>query len=128
MHRKVYIAGPISSGPLSVNVGVACAAAKQLLHKGYAVYVPHLFTILDCQKITHDNEDEFRVVGKKETSIPYGKLLNQDLAWIQTCDALYVCSHRESVGTRVEIEFAVKHKIPVFDCIDTLHKHFQEKK
>ena len=100
--KRVYVAGPYSTGDVAVNVRNAYAAASRLADAGLAPFVPHH---------TH-----FWHLLFPRT---YQEWLSLDLAFLRCCDALLRLPG-ESFGADTEVREARSLSIPVFDDLDTL--------
>jgi len=98
--KIVYIAGPYRSDTeygVKLNIERAEAVALKYWKAGYAVFCPH------------KNSAFMGGACPDETWLEGG------LAILARCDALVVMPDwKESSGTIREIEFAEKHRIPVF--------------
>jgi hypothetical protein len=99
---RVYVAGPISKGPLERNIRRALDAANLLMHNGFHPYVPHLCCFFD---ITHPH--------------PYERWMELGFAYISACEAVFRLEG-ESTGADRECEFAEAFGIPVFYNIHDL--------
>src|SRR5437762_10965938 len=100
--KRVYVAGPYSSGDVAANVRNAYAAATRLADEGFAPFVPHH---------THFWHMLF--------PRPYEDWLRLDLAFLPCCDAVLRLPG-ESVGADGEVEAARSRGIPIFTDIDSL--------
>jgi len=99
---RVYIAGPISKGPLERNIRRAFDAANILMMNGFHPYVPHFCCFMD---ITHPH--------------PYERWMTLGFAFISTCEAVFRLDG-ESTGADRECDFAIAIGIPVFNSIESL--------
>jgi len=99
---RVYVAGPISKGPLERNIRRALDAANVLMHNGFHPYTPHLHCFMD---ITHPHE--------------YERWMTLGFAFIPACEAVFRLDG-ESSGADRECEFAAAIGIPVFNSIESL--------
>lgn len=106
---RVYVAGPISKGPLERNIRRALDAANELMLNDFHPYVPHLCCFFD---ITHPHD--------------YERWMALGFAFIPACAAVYRISG-ESEGADRECEFAIAIGIPVFNNIHDL-KCYREQK
>lgn len=110
----VYIAGPIVKGDLRANIRQACDAAKQLMHVGIPVIVPHLSCYI---------RQVYAGDGCLPEAIPAGTTLadwyGMDLVILRRCSALLRLPG-EGVGSDGEVAEARKHLIPVFFTIPEL--------
>ena len=86
--KHVYVAGPMSKGPLIDHVRHALAAADRIIAAGGAPYLPQL-------SVFHE------LVSPHE----YETWLELDFAWIERCDALLRLAG-ESMGADREVKHA----------------------
>ncbi len=100
--RRVYVAGPYSTGDTLVNVRRAIDAAEELLGYGFMPYIPHL-NHLWHELYPHDWEE----------------WLALDKEWLLLCDAV-VRLPGDSRGADTECEWAKEAGIPVFGTISDL--------
>jgi len=105
----IYVAGPISRGPLRANVEQACAAGIRLMKAGLSVHVPHL-TCFMGQVYTADG-------GAVPEVLPAGTAIEDwygmSLTEVRRCDAVLRLPG-ESTGADLEVAEAVSHGRPVF--------------
>ena len=107
--KRIYIAGPYSSGDTIQNVRTAVLAGDKVAKAGYYPFIPHLthFWHFICP-----HEYEF--------------WLDQDIAWLLTCDYL-VRLPGESSGADKEVIVAFNADIPVFfsveACLDWITRY-----
>lgn len=96
----VYIAGPLAAGNQADNVRVAIEAADKLRECNPSVipFVPHLSWFWHFVSPHHG----------------YRFWMSMDLAWLAKCDCLLRLPG-ESKGADMEVEFAQRNGIPVFD-------------
>ena len=100
--KRVYVAGPYSSGDVAANVRNAYAAATRLADAGFAPFVPHH---------THF----WHLLFPR----PYEEWLRLDLAFLPCCDAVLRLPG-ESSGADAEAREATTLRIPVFDDLEEL--------
>ena|SRR5205809_440247 len=100
--KRVYVAGPYSSGDVAANVRNAYAAATRLADAGFAPFVPHH---------THFWHMLF--------PRPYEEWLKLDSAFLPCCDAVLRLPG-ESPGADAEVREAATLRIPVFDNLEEL--------
>jgi uncharacterized protein DUF4406 len=100
--KRVYVAGPYSSGDVAANVRSAYEAANRLVDGGLAAFVPHH---------THF----WHLIFPR----PYEEWLTLDLAFLPCCDAVLRLPG-ESPGADGEVREARKLGIPVFEDVDEL--------
>lgn len=102
LRPRVYIAGPISKGPLQENIRIACEAGIALIRAGLAPLVPHLTCYMG---------------GPAPEVLPCGTVhtdwYESDLPWVSVSDAVLRLPG-ESVGAEKEVELALLMHIPVF--------------
>lgn len=103
MRPKVYISGPLtSSGDPYDNIRGACDVARALILLGFSPFVPHLSYHIDPDEcFTHD------------------EWMEVDLPWLEPADAVLRLPG-ESKGADIEVAFAEKKGIPVFETIEKL--------
>ena len=107
--KRIYIAGPYTSGDTVQNVSEAIRAGDKIAKAGYYPFIPHLtmFWHLICP-----HEYEF--------------WLDQDMAWLLACDYL-VRLPGSSSGADKEVIVAFKAGIPVFfnveACLDWITRY-----
>lgn len=103
--KLIYISGPLTtSGFVEINIRNAILVAEELYKFGLQGYVPHLSFFWNM------------VVPGNKT---YKYWLRYDFNIILRCDALLRIDG-ESYGANKEVEFATKHKIPVYFSIEDL--------
>jgi len=100
--KRVYVAGPYSSGDVAANVRNAYAAATRLADAGFAPFVPHH---------THF----WHLLFPR----PYEEWLTLDLAFLPCCDVVLRLPG-ESSGADAEVRKAKTLRIPVFDDLEEL--------
>jgi hypothetical protein len=100
--KRVYVAGPYSSGDVAANVRNAYAAATRLADAGFAPFVPHH---------THF----WHLLFPR----PYEEWLRLDLAFLPCCEAVLRLPG-ESSGADAEVREATTLRIPVFDDLEEL--------
>lgn len=99
----VYIAGPMSKGPLEMNIRNAVYAGRTLLSFDINPVIPHLYCFMEMMFPLQD----------------YERWMKFDFELIKRCDALLRIPG-ESKGSDREVEFAQKHNIPTFRDIESL--------
>src|SRR5262245_55277575 len=109
MKKRVYIAGPITKGPIEQNIRQADEAFFALLRAGLPPLCPHWSCVAggpyDAPK------PQVRPAGTVHTDW-YGT----DLPWVAVADALLRLPG-ESVGADLEAACAREHGKPVFETI-----------
>jgi len=132
----VYVAGPISKGPLHDNIKQACEAGMRLLKAGLSPHVPHLSCFMGCkthehlywrrERITYNGRPWLiqhgeSVQGYEAEVLPCGTTpddwYKMDLAFVRRSDAILRLPG-ESIGAEAEVAEAKKHGIPVFHSVE----------
>jgi nucleoside 2-deoxyribosyltransferase len=98
--RLIYLAGPYTGNPMGTTeefVSVAVLIGRKLREAGWSVALPH------CNSFPIDGWDLQRYLA-------------EDFRIIRGCDALALLPNWQySAGTRLEIEFASRRGIPIYD-------------
>ena len=136
MRKRIYIAHPISKGPLVENLNRATEAFHQLVKAGYAPFCPgwsayakpaweeHKYNEhSDCCEPTGYVLCEATAGG--HSSMTHDEWLEVDLAWVAVADGVLRLLG-ESVGADRETAFALQNGIPLFHSIDELNAYFQK--
>jgi hypothetical protein len=108
MRPRVYIAGPISKGPITENIRQAVRAANALIRAGYAPWVPQLTAYWEGHPPS---------AGTKEVS--HAEWMEVDLPWVGVADAVLRLPG-ESKGADMEVRHALDHGVPVFFDLGSL--------
>lgn len=97
MIKHIYIAGPLTTGSVTVNVNLAVQCADRLRRNGFYPYVPHLSLYWDaiCPGAS------------------YEEWMDLDFHWLLRCDALLRLPGH-SAGADREVAYANAAQIPVF--------------
>lgn len=95
--KKVYIAGPISTGDQLANVNAALQVWSELLRAGFVPFCPH------WSAIQHIHNPE----------LDHAAWLEYDFHWVEACDAV-LRMPGYSKGADAEEEHAKALGIPVF--------------
>lgn len=106
---RVYVAGPMSKGPLEENIRRAIDTANVLMQNGFHPFVPHFYYVM---QITCPQD--------------YERWMELDFAFISACEALLRIPG-ESKGADREIVYAAERGIPVFYNINTLISYRDQK-
>jgi len=106
---RVYVAGPISKGPLERNIRRALDVAAVLMANDFHPYVPHLCCFFD---ITHPHD--------------YERWMELGFTFLSACHAV-LRIEGESAGTDRECQYAEGLGIPVFYNIHDLISYRDEK-
>lgn len=93
---RIYIAGPLTKGNRLDNVSTAINIYNQLIDLDYYPFCPHFSYFAN-------------IVDSKE----YEVWINQDLKWLEVCDAVYRFEG-ESEGADGEVKFAEQRGLPVY--------------
>lgn len=96
MKKKIYIAGPYSSGNIMYNIRYAIKAGNWILENGGIPFIPHLTGFWDMLA-PHD----------------YEIWMSYDVEWLKSCDAVYRLPG-ESSGADRELAIAKELGIPIF--------------
>jgi hypothetical protein len=99
----VYIAGPLSKGPLEMNIRNAVSVGRTLLASDIDPVIPHLYCFMEMMFPLQD----------------YERWLKFDFELIKRCDALLRIPGL-SDGADREVSFAVDRGVPVFFDVETL--------
>ena len=102
MRRRVYLAGPYSTGDVAVNVRNAMAAWHLLWDLGFDPYCPHLTHFLHLHR-----------------PLRYESWLEYDSGWLEVCEAVLRLPGKSNGADR-ECGKATDLNIPVFDSIAEL--------
>ena len=126
MKRKprVYIAGPISRGPLGHNIKQADEAFLELVRRGFAPFNPILTVFAG-----HAAEAPPHVAVPSAMSglpIPHDVWLSIDLPWVEAADCVLRLPGF-SIGANIEANHARGLGIPVFTSVDDLHNYAIER-
>jgi hypothetical protein len=109
--KKVYVAGKLSDDAVGYikNVHRMIKTAREIRNAGYAVYVP-------CNDFLE---------GLVDGEFNYKEYFDNSQPWLKSADALFLTPGWEtSTGTAKEIKTANQWKIPVFQSIEDMNKHF----
>lgn len=117
----VYVAGPITKGPLDQNVRKAHEAGIALLKSGFAVIVPHGSCFWGNRTVgvvvLHGGDQLVSPTFFEPEVLPegtkHGDWYGCDLEIVRRCDAVYRLPG-ESTGADLEVAEAEKAGIPVF--------------
>lgn len=101
--RSVYIAGPLTSGDVPVNVVNAIDAANELMDAGFYVFVPHTM----IPEMHHQYQRS------------YVWWMELCFYWLLKCDAVLRLPG-ESKGADSEVALARLNGIPVFASVKEL--------
>lgn len=102
---RIYIAGPYSAGDPQANTDHAIDVADQIVDLGGDPFIPHL------SHYRHARHER-----------PYQFWIDEDLRWLEVCDALFRFEGRSSGADN---EGSIMHNIhhrPVFYYLDALRK------
>jgi len=107
--KKIYCAGKLNDHAVGYikNLHRMITAANKIQRLGYSVYVPCLDILCGI------------VDGKME----YHDYFENNLPWLESSDAIYVCEgYESSKGTLAEIAHAEELGIPVYYSVEELKK------
>jgi len=111
--RRIYVAGAMSADNIldvlgNISEGIKFGA--KLLERGYASFVPH-FDVF------------FRLQQGRDYNIPMKYYYDYTMEWLKVSEAVVVVPDWEnSVGTKNEIQMAIKLGLPVFYSIEELER------
>jgi hypothetical protein len=106
--KKVYIAGPFSHGDVVINLRNAVMAAEEVAKQGYYPFIPHLSCF-------------WHMIAPH----PYDFWLDQDLVWLESCDAV-IRIPGESSGADQEVVIAQRRGIPVYHSVQSFLEAMNE--
>ena len=113
----VYVAGPISRGPLTHNIEQACHAGMALLKAGLSPHVPQLTCFMGMRPYPGGGGYFYPEV------LPCGTVhedwYEMDLAFVRRSDCVLRLPG-ESTGADLEVAEAVKGGIPVFYTVEAV--------
>ena len=96
----IYVAGAYK-GNIAKNITKAEKVSINLIRNGWHVFTPHKNT-------SHYEQYE-------DDQLTTKTWIDMDLNMLIRCDAIYIMDNwQDSVGTKIEIEFAIDHTIPRF--------------
>jgi hypothetical protein len=99
---RVYVAAPLTCGPVLDNIRTAILTGTELLDLGYAPFVPHLSAFWDIVE-----------------PLCYEDWLAHDLEWLAVCDAVLRLPG-ESPGADREVACARERGLPVYHDLPAL--------
>jgi nucleoside 2-deoxyribosyltransferase len=99
---RVYLAGAITKPDPMSNALIAIGYADELMMYGFAPYVPQL-------SVFQQKYGRFDALNPED----YEKFMQLDFEWLSQCDVLFRIEGY-SPGADREVEYALKHDIPVF--------------
>jgi len=103
MRPRIYLSGPLALiGHPHENIRGACDAARVLILLGYAPFMPHLSYRID-----------------PNNGFSHKKWMEIDLPWVDVADAVLRLPG-DSLGADIEVAYAEKKGIPVFETIEKL--------
>lgn len=110
---RVYIAGPISCGPLAENINRATAAFVVLAKAGLAPFCPHWSAFSSpCTDIGGNRVAAVGTVAGNP-SMAHADWIGVDLPWVAASDAVLRLPG-DSVGADAEVAHAIRHSVPIF--------------
>lgn len=124
MKKRVYIAGPITKGPLDHNINQATAAFVALAKAGLAPHCPHWSCYSGnarWETLTTDDGGQYEAViaeaGVTPNELTHADWYGLDLAWVAVADAVLRLPG-ESRGADLETAEAAARGIPVFHSVE----------
>ena len=112
----VYVSGKYTdetTDKVRENILVAREYALAIWELGFTAICPHLNTA---------HFEESKVLG-------YDDYIEGDLAMLERCDGIYMLPNwKDSNGAKIELEYAVSEKLPVFHNLRTLDMWQRNKK
>ena len=103
-YRYIYVAGPITKGNTLLNIRNGMTTGIDLIRRGFVPFVPH--------------NDFIQYILDPDT-LDYDTILEQDLAWVEKCDALLRLPG-DSPGADREVAHAIRHRLLVTSSIKDL--------
>lgn len=120
MSKRVYIAGPISTGDLRHNVLQATEAFIRLAKAGLSPWCPHWSVVSECRfKWDSNYGDWMRATAHGHRDMTHADWIRIDLAWVEVADAVLRLPG-ESKGGDLETAHATAKGIPVYHDIAKL--------
>ena len=108
--KKVYVASPYTRGDVGENIKMQLDATEDLYKLGFTVYAP--VVTLHHQHIAYPHD--------------YNFWMRMCYEWLEVCDAvLRIGGYSE--GADMEVEYANKLGIPVFNNLIDLEYYFKNK-
>lgn len=112
--NKVYVAGKLNSDAVGYikNCHKMIKTARKLRSNGYSVYIP----CIDYLEGLVDGEFE------------YNDYFDNSQPWLKASDAVFLVPGWEtSNGTKIEIETAELHNIPIFKDVKSMNDYFNDR-
>jgi hypothetical protein len=103
VRKRVYVAGPLSTGDPVLNTKIAIEAGDRLLGAGWAPFVPHLSWYWESLHTPHN----------------YETWMELDLPWVSVADAVLRLPGT-SPGADREVALALSLGIPVYYDIEEM--------
>jgi hypothetical protein len=127
MKKRIYIAGPISSGDLLHNIRQADEAFFALLRAGFAPFCPH-WSVFAGEAHNVCTPAQGRIVRAQATVLPHGTThddwMGVDLPWVSVADGVLRLPG-VSVGADREVRQAEAGQIPVFQSVNDVVSYFR---
>jgi hypothetical protein len=114
---RIYVCGPISKGDLAHNINQATEAFLTLLRLGFAPFCPHWSCFADG--VREGACGLVAVPHPMPAGTTHADWMGVDLPWVEVAHAVLRLPG-ESVGADMEVAWAEKKGIPVFNSIDML--------
>jgi len=115
MRRRVYIAGPITKGPLADNINRASEAAISLMRAGLAPLCPH-WSCFAGGAVAHMSGQVVAVAEVLPAGTVHEDWYGIDLPWVAVADAVLRLPG-ESRGADLEVAEAQANGVPVFHSV-----------
>lgn len=108
----VYVAGPISKGPLKHNMSQAVRAFNMFVYAGMVPFVPHATTLLNMKYVNPS-------IDVAPTN-DYHFWLDYDFSYLRDVCHTLLRLPGESWGTERELEYMAYLNKPTFDTIEEI--------
>lgn len=114
----VYVAGPITNGPLDGNIRQACEAGMRLLKAGLSPHVPHLSCFMGARQLYEGGIfSPFYLAEVLPEGTTHEDWYGVDMPFVRRSDCLLRISG-ESKGADMEVAEAMRCGIPVFHTVE----------
>lgn len=121
----VYIAGPISKGPLQDNINRANDAFFRLVKAGVSAIAPQWSCYSGPAMVNGDGQVYAIATTGGMSGISYENWMMVDVEIVLRCDGVLRLDG-ESQGADIECGVARGNHIPVFHSVDEALSHFSE--
>lgn len=119
MSKRVYIAGPISTGDLRHNVLQATDAFVRLAKAGLSPWCPHWSVVSAANFYEYRHQLWLHASAHGHPDMTHADWLRVDLAWVEVSDAVLRLPG-QSKGGDLETAHATAKGIPVYTDIAKL--------